>query len=266
MTAPVRRKVAALDHWHQATAVRQEWLEVGLSTEPSDRPAAEAVVSHLYARHGRPRPQFLWADSPKQAFAHVTGVPGHHDLRRWLQPKEPPGRPPIAVDIATGWSAMMAALDDAADHPDLDAPRRSKPATADKVPKTGRDWPDLPPEQALQAGVPLRVVLRRGVRESLWQALIAEIAVPVRAALGRPDHVPVCWYGQQDASWLAYYDTLRRLGLAAYPPRAATRLDEWATLARSTGWWWPGEEICVLTERPAGHSPTVTYRDGWSPR
>ncbi|MFC0505179.1 DUF6745 domain-containing protein [Micromonospora costi] len=25
----------------------------------------------------------------------------------------------------------------------------------------------------------------------------------------------------------------------------------WAGLARSCGWWWPGEDVCVVVDRPA---------------
>jgi hypothetical protein len=46
------------------------------------------------------------------------GIPNHEDLQRWLRPKQPPGRPPLGVDVAAGWSQMMAALDR--------APRKSR--------------------------------------------------------------------------------------------------------------------------------------------
>ena len=38
-----------------------------------------------------------------------------------------------------------------------------------------------------------------------------------------------------------------------------------AELARSCGWWWPGEDVCVVVERPASvHTGrSITYRDGW---
>ncbi|WP_067499937.1 hypothetical protein [Actinoplanes sp. TFC3] len=240
MTAPARRKSAAalLDHWHQAADIRREWLEVGSSTEPSNRQAAEAVLTRLYARHGRGRPEFRWVASPREGLPYATAIPSHEDLHRWRQPRQPAGRPPLAVDLAAGWSAMMAALDDCAEYPGVKAPK-----------KETREWPVLPPAQALEFGVPLRVVLRREVRDHLWTKLMQEQALPVRSQLGPPARLPICWYGRHDASWIAHYDVLRRLGLAAYPPRHAARLDDWALLARSTGWWWPDEHHCVMVER-----------------
>ena len=72
--------------------------------------------------------------------------------------------------------------------------------------------------------------------------------------------------------------------IARLPADDAEQLDDWATLARSCGWWWPDESVCVVVERPAvidtepvpgdsyeqqrlrqgGPSPVV-YRDGWRP-
>jgi hypothetical protein len=137
----------------------------------------------------------------------------------------------------------------------------------------------LPPAQALEAGVPLRLVLRQNIRDALRTALMDSVALRVRAALGPPARIPICWYGQQDAYWIAHYDILRRLGLARFPAQEAARLDDWATIARSTGWWWPGEKVCVVVDRPARidpvplrddaipvpTTPVVVYRDGWRP-
>jgi hypothetical protein len=37
-----------------------------------------------------------------------------------------------------------------------------------------------------------------------------------------------------------FYDVLHRLGLARYQPGDLDHLGNWAALARSRGWWWPG--------------------------
>jgi uncharacterized protein DUF6745 len=143
-------------------------------------------------------------------------------------------------------------------------------------------WPELPPSRAFEAGVPLGVVVHQGIRGALHRSLAQGFRAPVRAALASdPTRVPVCWYGQQEAAWIAYYDALHRLGLARYEPDDLDHLDHWAALARSCGWWWPGEELCVVVERPqlAGTEPSpgtwhdevrlrpdgLRYRDGWHP-
>jgi hypothetical protein len=78
MTAPARRQTAATltvsspstrarDLWQEATRIRQEWLDHGLSTQPADRATAEGSITAIYASIGHPRPRFTWADSPRQA-------------------------------------------------------------------------------------------------------------------------------------------------------------------------------------------------------
>jgi hypothetical protein len=269
----MRRRAAAgvFDHWQKAAELRHEWLDVGLTAEPADREAAEHILTRMYARHHRARPRFAWVDSPRQGLALAAGIPDHEELQRWLRGRRPAGRPPLGADIAATWSRLMAGLDEGAAHPDLDPPRPAR--------KRDDPWPLLPGERALEAGVPLRLVLRQTIRDALRTALMDSVALRVRAALGPTPTTPICWYGQQDAYWIAHYDILRRLGLAHYPPPQAAGLDAWATLARSTGWWWPGEQVCVLVDRPATidpvrlHAdalpvrtePVVTFRDGWIP-
>jgi hypothetical protein len=74
---------------------------------------------------------------------------------------------------------------------------------------------------------------------------------------------------------------LRRLGLADYRPDDLDHIGCWAALARSCGWWWASEELCVVVERPAAartesypgtwHDEVrlkpdgLRYRDGWQP-
>jgi hypothetical protein len=75
MTAQARRSDAATilsashahELWQEAVQVRQEWLDHGLSTRPSDRATAERCLTDIYTRLGRPQPRFEWVDSPEKA-------------------------------------------------------------------------------------------------------------------------------------------------------------------------------------------------------
>ncbi|HET9653976.1 MAG TPA: hypothetical protein VFP72_01385 [Kineosporiaceae bacterium] len=272
---PDRAHDRAVELWRDAVKIRSEWLDHGVSTQPADRPSSEHHLSALYARTGRPTPAFVWVDSPAAALPLIGGLPTLGRLYGWVRDPHPPTPTPLASDLATLSSQLRAALSAGAVHtdPELSPMRRTK---------RGDPWPERPPLDALRDGTPLALVLHRGVRVALHRSLAHRLAHRVRDRLGtREDPAPVCWYGQQDAAWIAYYDMLCRVGLARYDPDAATHFQHWAALARSCGWWWPGERVCVVVERPAtlytrsvphtwydevGPAPHgITYRDGWNP-
>lgn len=76
----------------------------------------------------------------------------------------------------------------------------------------------------------------------------------------------VHWLGQHDADWVQHLPTS----------------SPWSVIARSCGWWWPRDDLCVITERPsvlltepipgdedqrrlhAADGPAVQYPDGWA--
>lgn len=284
MTAPARRNDAAAPPpdaphrrdahglWREAAKIAQEWSAYGLSTQPADRRTAEHNLTAIYAKISRPRPRFEWVDSPDQAIPLVTGLPRLDLLYAWIRDPRPWGRPPLASDLAMVASQLRGGLSARISDPELSPGRKRK---------HNRPWPELPPAEALEAGVPLGVVLHQGIRIALHRSLAHGFRTPIRNTLagGRP--VPVCWYGQQDAAWIAYYDALHRLGLARYGPEKLDHLGHWAALARSCGWWWPGEDVCVVVDRPelvrtepvpgTRHGEVrlrrdgVRYRDGWHP-
>jgi len=279
MTAPARLEAAphvhqvpppisAVDCWRQAVDIRREWLSLALSTEPADRPTAEGHLTSVYARLRRPRPRFVWVDSPRQALPLLRGAPTLDDLYRWVHGRQPPGERPFASDLAATVSRLRSALEEEYTRPEFDKgwyPR-----------KKGEHWPKLPSLEALNAGVPPREVFHQAVREAQHTSLGNGICHPIRAALATHGPLPVAWYGQQE-SWIAHYDMQRRLRLARYRLSDERLLDDWAGLARSCGWWWPGADVCVIVERPAAITTrrvpggrheevelvSVEYRDGW---
>ncbi|WP_329792612.1 hypothetical protein V1227_12130 [Lentzea sp. DG1S-22] len=98
--------------------------------------------------------------------------------------------------------------------------------------------------------------LRRIVRESIVPAVNS--TMPWSPGIG--------WSGQHDADWLAEFDARRQL--------RGPLLDAWATITRSTGWWWPREGLCVMSDRPTDvhtdansllhnkSGPAITFADG----
>ena len=111
----------------------------------------------------------------------------------------------------------------------------------------------LSPEEAIDAGVPLGHVLAATVRDALAASVSDAVRAPMRTGLlpASDDSSALTWYGQHDAHWIAHHDIQARIGLARYRDSDTRQLALWATLARSTGWWWPGRGRCVMAERPA---------------
>jgi hypothetical protein len=273
MPLTAHRSATAHDLWRDVPKIRQEWLSHGLSTQPADRSAAEHSLTAIYARLSRPRPAFVWVASPAEALELVVGRPTLQQLYAWIRDPRMRGKPPLASDLAMAVSQLRGRLSAAVSHtdPELSPTRKGK---------TNQPWPELPPLQALDTGVPLGVVLHQGIHTALYRSLTRGFRQPIHQALSGPGPAPVCWYGQQESPWIAYYDTLRRLGLARYGTDDLAHLGEWAALTRASGWWWPGDDVVVVVDRPeylhlepvpgALHDEVrltragVRYRDGWS--
>ncbi len=49
--------------------------------------------------------------------------------------------------------------------------------------------------------------------------------------------------------WVGFFRCVQRLGVE-YPADAAEALDLWDEIGRSCGWWWPYEEVCIISDRP----------------
>ncbi|MEV5826029.1 DUF6745 domain-containing protein [Spirillospora sp. NPDC052242] len=224
-----------------AAEVRDEWLGRLLSTEPADRPAAEAAISELYRRIGHDPPRFHWVASP--ATAAMTVPPAHRPRR-----DEPPGRP-------SAWP-LPKSLDRLAI--ELEGEIRTHIDRTLRGADTHLRWEVAGP-------------LERSHLATLDRALESS-GRPFRRAF---------WTASRCVSWVARHDALRRLAGAAFAPGLDRRIAPWAALVRGCGPWWPGRDVCVVSERPAEirtepagdrgevrlHSadgPAVRYRDGWT--
>jgi hypothetical protein len=216
-----------------AIAVRDDWLRVGLSTQPADTATAEAVVTELYHLLGRRRPHFEWVPSPAAALLTTDGQQGFRPGRLRGASAPATGRDwPAAARLASMWSDLQDRLGDRIGAAILRAQRVA--AWADT-------W-GTPFGQRLEDTVhgPLRGTLRDAICDPLRAALPGV----ERGALG------LTWYGQHDAWWIGIFEAWRQAGLVRYGWADAGLLERWGALARSTGWWWPGEDRCVMAGRP----------------
>jgi len=77
-------------------------------------------------------------------------------------------------------------------------------------------------------------------------------------------------YGQHDAGWLSFYDFFSRIGV-----EGLEQLEGLKQAARWCGWWWPMENIVVISERPGSlfrddqgrlhceDRKAISYSDDW---
>ncbi|WP_187587264.1 DUF6745 domain-containing protein [Gordonia sp. OPL2] len=108
----------------------------------------------------------------------------------------------------------------------------------------------MSPDDALASRIDLDIVIRSAVHDSLRQSLFDGIAPVIRKmTTGMPG--VVTWYGQHEAHRVALWDALRRCGRAWQAPADTEIFEIQAALVRSTGWWWPFDDVCVMSERPS---------------
>jgi hypothetical protein len=232
-----RPPVPVLESWQRATEIRAEWRAAGLSTARADRATAETAIGELYRLVGWRPPRFTWVKSPSQAVAALPAdLPPLRIRHDELVNESSPWY--VAHRLATLVDDLREALDR----------RTGRPGRAATGGFGWRTWETRPPLDALAAGADLETLLDVGIRDSLGRSIRDAIRAPLRAALGGAPP-GLCWYGQHDAYWVAHYDVRRRLRTATFGPDEDRQLDAWAALARSCGWWWPGDGWCVVTER-----------------
>jgi hypothetical protein len=227
-----------------AIAGRDDWLRAGLSTQPADTATAEAVVTELYHLLGRRRPHFEWVPSPAAALLTTDGQQGLRPGR--LRGTSAPAAArdwPTAARLACMQSDLRGRLD---------ARISAAAIRAERV----AAWADA---HVTSYGQRLEDAVHRPLRGTLRDAICA----PLRAALPGAERgaLGLTWYGQHDAWWVGRYEAWRRAGLVRYHPADARPLERWGELARSTGWWWPGEDRCVMAGRPV-LLHTEPVRDG----
>jgi hypothetical protein len=250
------RDASPVEKIRLAVTLRNEWLAVGLSAEPADRPAAEAAVTRLYAMAGAPPPAFEWVPSPLAALHAVRAARSRYpavETRRLLTDR-PSRDMPVAARLASLETSLRSRLDARIRRAAVAWPMSREDSTGAVS--------MYRPEDAVLSGVSDRFIVVVTAGRSLRGTLADAVAAPLRAALAQAigkgagdDQLSatggvIAFRGQHDASWIGYYDIRRRAGFGGYAAADLGELDVRAALAKSAGWWWPGEGLCVMAERP----------------
>jgi hypothetical protein len=224
---------------------REEWLNVGLCTEPADRPRAEAAIAKMYAAIGKKPPLYLWAPSPLSAHFYLHFFKELPKLRGQLRGQ--------LCDQLRG--QLRGQLCD---------------QLCDQLRGQLRD------QLSDQLRGQLSGQLCDQLSGQLCDQLCDQLSGQLRGQL-RDQRVAFdsnYFWGQHEAFWLAFYTFPEQIGVK-YDPAHRERLGWWIEVDRSCNWWWPYEGICVLSDRPeicsmvdgrlhSTTGPAVRFRDGWS--
>ena len=121
-------------------------------------------------------------------------------------------------------------------------------------------------DSEIQLGKSLKVSVWNSVRDSVAKSVWASVGASVR------DSVRDSVYGQQEASWLAFYEYFKEIcGLDSQ----TQKLSGIWQISKNAGWWLPHENLCWISERPnILHRDTqgrlhkdgdfaLRYPDGW---
>ncbi|MBX9697887.1 MAG: DUF4175 domain-containing protein [Acetobacteraceae bacterium] len=260
---------------------REEWLRVGLSTEPADFDATEAAIATLYESAGRKRPYFVRLSSPLAAELYLNlmlktrpelGAQLGDQLRDqlwnqlWNQLRDQL-RDQLGDQLRDQlrdqlWNQLWNQLRDQLGNQLGDQIRAQLgDQLGDQLWNQIRDqlrdqlWNQLGDQLGDQLGYQLwnqlRDQLGNQLRDQLWNQLGDQIRAQLGDQLGDQQlrFFSTWWWGGWDAYWWGWFDAGRRVG-AAYPPELAQRLDAHLAVVRSCGWLYPFADFCILTDRP----------------
>ena len=257
--------------------IRDTWLALMHSTAPADRPRAEQAVGDLYAAAGFATPQrFLWFDSPCAASSAVGALVAHHH-HAWAEKLSSTAR---SRDDQQRLDAVKSRLSKELGVAEW------KGVLSAVGPPLGMHLQYPPdPTRILQSKV---VEARIGLSDDVtWMFTVRDDSDDLSRAEQRfwggnkgvlPSELHCPTTGSligysffEDYSFSTMAEDELRVGERQPPPVLAAAWE----VARSTGLWWPFENVVILTERPIelhvddrrllhnGDGPAGVYRDGW---
>lgn len=220
------------------------WRSVAAATGPGDRAAAERAVRAAYRAAGLPEPAAVrWFGSPLAAAeaALELRAGGAVSVREEVRtrPWEAARRQAVERVGAAGWAAHWALTGGELGPVTTPLADRVRNAVLDRLaPEAdGADTPDAAAAAARARRTTVRLALLDAVR------------------------------GQHDAPWFAAFEA------AGAGPEAVAPLAE---VARQAGWWWPYQDVALISERPVGlhrdeagrldraDGPALSYADGFA--
>ncbi len=289
--------------------ISESWRKLGLSTAVADRTTAESGLALAYQSAGLKSPTIrIWLNSPRAGATAARLLKSDLDWPFQLDQGQRAVWDSVwqqsvsQIQLILGnerWQEVRRTIRREADKKILDKygqpiEKRVKELFAEKmgiwVWKYLREMAGTSTFQQVRIDVEQRVKasvsdqVSHTVLNEIYQELVpplrqqvwGAVAEPLRQMMTINNGVLVgqqtweCGFGNHDVGWLAYYVFLRQIGIKGIKPLLGLE-----KLTKSCGWWWPYENICLLTERPVElnrdnrgrlHSETkmaVKYADGW---
>ena len=236
-------------------AWRDAWLQHGLSTEPADRPRAEAALRFMYREIGETEPFVLWLDSPASALLAVAVFKNAKPLGDQLGDQL---RGQLGDQL---WAQLGAQL-----RAQLGAQLGDQLGDQLGAQLGDQLWAQLGDQLRGQLGDQLRAQLG----DQLWAHRRAHL----------PEIYDATWWGYGDfigswSWWVPFYVYPRDVLGLKYVTKEDARLNAWAELMQSSGWWMPLKGMVIACERPSAitrddrgrlhceDGPALAFRDGY---
>ena len=273
--------------------IRDEWLKIGLCTDPADRAAAEKGADLAYETAGLEKPKIkIWLNSPDEGAIAATMLAGTKQAgdqvkdQVWAQVGYQVWAQVRAQVRDQAWAQVgdqvwAQVRDQVGDHVGDQVRDQVWAQVGDQVwdqvwaqawdqvrAQVGDQvWDQVWAQVRAQVWAQVRDQVRAQVRDQVWDQVWAQVWAQVRdqvrAQVGRAA------YGQHDASWLAFYKVFENL-----VPETKKLKGLWQ-VSQSCGWWWPFESAVIFTDRPktvlfdqnsnlhCEDGPAIEYRDGF---
>lgn len=228
----------------QLIEFREKWLKIGLCCDPADKPLAEKALTKIYKNFlNLDTPYFWWVDSPLMAnlIIAILRKSSNGEVKENLR-----------VNLQENLGENLWA--------NLEANLRANL------------WENLRANLGENLVANLWENLGENLRANFWENLVANLRVNLRENLCEPTY----WWGQQDASWIAFYLFPRYfLEGIDYGKDNNENLETWADYAKSCNWVWFFKDICFVSDRPtkikkdnetrlhADGEMACEYRDGY---
>ncbi len=231
------------------------WTRIGLSTARSNRDDTERAILDCYSIVNLPAPsRFVWLDSPMAgaiAAAQASSVLESTTKRVWLRPQEfmfqKLWKKAEATKSVEFWKEIEAEINGS-----------SLALRNNVVVPVGLQIVNQRMEKTQQARMSVFMKARHSasnMSSDMWNTAVAalkqQLTVKEQKELQSAitweqiaEQLRSCGFGSMDAAFLAFLDYGSLAGFKL------NDIDGLVRVANSAGWWWPYDDLCIVTERP----------------